>query len=303
MTVRHLRIFIAVYQTGSITHAAEKLCMTQPAVTRSIKELEQYYGISLFERLNHRLSVTEAGKLFYSFALHIADSFDRMENEIKNWDETGIIRVGASMTLGSILLPQAVKEFQKRYPGIRVRFCVRNGSHLQQALEDNRLDLALIEGNINSGNLVTKEFGEDRLILVFPPDSPLLTLKHIKMHDLAGYPLLLRENGGVTRDLINSVLAAHDMLAEPAMESVSNSAIINAVHEGLGISFLPERLVNDRLASGYITTRDVEDEDFRRKNYIVWHRNKYMTPAMTEFMEIAISVASQTGKIQARQPE
>lgn len=153
MTLRHMKIFLAVYQTQHMTRAAQQLRMTQPAVTRTIQEIESYYGIRLFERINRKLYITEAGRLFYSYAIHIVDSFDQMEKGLRNWDQLGFLRVGASIAIGTELLPRVLVDFQRKYPHLRVRSTISNGSALQQALLDNELDFAVIEGNIDREGL------------------------------------------------------------------------------------------------------------------------------------------------------
>lgn len=290
MTIRHVNIFLAVYQTGSITRAAEKLYMTQPAVTRAIKDLEHYYGVLLFERINQRLSVTEAGRQFYVYALHIIDLFDQMEKKLRNWDELGVIRVGASVTLGSVLLPKALKTFQASHAEITIKATVTNGTKLQYKLENNELDFALIEGGVAGENLLCEEFSEDRLILLLPPKSELLERKTVCLADLKGYPLVLRENESVSRILLNHIFALHNLSVEPFMESVSVHAILQAVHEGIGISFLPERLIRHSIESGFIATRPVADEDFIRKNYIVRHKNKLLTSSAKNFISLCCSL-------------
>lgn len=289
MTIRHMKIFVAVYQTGNITRAAEKLYMTQPVVTRTIQELERYYGVQLFERINQRISVTEAGKQFYAYALHIIDSFDQMEKGLRNWDELGVIRVGASVTLGSMLLPKVLKEFQTVHTGLTVRATVSNGTKLQSMLENNELDFALIEGGVAAENLVAEEFTEDRLVLLLPVDSELLDREELYLSDLVNYPLLLRENESVSRILLNHVFALHGLPLNPFMESVSVHAIVQGVHEGLGISFLPECLIRHSIESGFIATRPVADESFLRKNYIVRHKNKLLTASAKDFISLCRS--------------
>ncbi len=291
MTIRHMKIFIEVYQTGNITKAAEKLNMTQPVVSRTIQELERYYGVQLFERINQRISVTEAGNQFYSYALHIIDSFDQMEKSLRNWDELGIIRVGASVTLGSMLLPEVIKSYQAAHSGITVKAIVTNGTKLQKMLENNEIDFALIEGGSVNENLITEELGEDRLILLLPPGSDLLARNKLFLSDLMHYPFLLRENESVSRILINHIFALHNLPLRPFMESVSTHAIVQGVHKGLGISFLPERLVKHSIESGFIATRPVDDESFIRKNYIVRHKNKMLSASAKDFIDICHSMA------------
>lgn len=286
MTIRHMKIFIEVYQTGNMTRAAEKLYMTQPVVSRTIQELERYYGVKLFERINQRLSITEAGHQFYSYALHIIDSFDQMEKSLRDWDELGVIRVGASVTLGSILLPKVLKSYQNVHSGIKVIATVTNGTKLQNMLENNELDFALIEGGIASENLVTEELGEDRLILLLPQDSDLMSQKKLHLSDLIAYPFLLREKESISRILIDHIFALHNLTISPLMESVSTHAIVQGVHEGLGISFMPEHLVKHSVESGFVASMLVEDEDFQRKNYIVWHKNKLLPKSAKDFIAL-----------------
>ena len=106
MTLRHMRVFVSVFRQGSITRAAEELHLTQPAVSLSVKELENYYGIKLFERYGRRIFPTEGAKIFYGYAVHIISLFDEMETRVRSWDERGILRVGASITVGTFILPQ-----------------------------------------------------------------------------------------------------------------------------------------------------------------------------------------------------
>lgn len=292
MTIRHLKIFIAVYHTGNITRASEQLHMTQPGVTRAIQELERYYGVRLFERVNRKLLVSESGKQFYAQALHIVDSFDAMEKGMRNWDEFGVLRVGATITLGNVLMPVVVSEFQKMRPHLRVEVTVCNGAQLQRALLDNQLDLALIEGDVSNDQLKKVPFAQDQLVLVLSGQDPLCQKETLYLCDLKDCRFLLRENGSVGRSFLNHVFAVHGLPLVPLWESTSTHAILQAVGMGLGISFLPKLLVRDELASGRIVTRPIEDESFLRSNYIVWHKNKFLTNSSKEFMQLCRATAA-----------
>ena len=285
MTLRHLRVFLAVYQTQNVTRAAERLHMTQPTVTRAVQELERYYGVRLFERINRRLYITQSGRQLYARAVHIVGSFDRMEKELKNWDEFGLLRIGATPTLASVLLPKTLMTFEKKHPKLRVRCSVENGTHLQEALADDRLDFALIEGEVAAEHLHAEPFSEDRLILLLPPDDPRRNAPALTLRELAESPLLLREKGSMGRSVLDRVFAAHDLPLEPLMESISTHAIIQAVHAGLGISFLPQRLIRHSVESGFVATRAVDDEPFVRRNFAVWHEDKFLTRSARELLE------------------
>lgn len=285
MTLRHMKIYIAVYQAGNVTRAAESLFMTQPAVTRTIQEIEKHYGVRLFDRLNRRLSVTEAGKLFYTYALHIVDSFEQMEQRMRTWDDTGTLCIGASVTVGNSLLPRVIAEFQKRHGGIKLKATVSNGKSLQDALLNNHLDFAVIEGNVADEFLFCECIGEDRMVPVLPPDSKYRNASP-ELEELADEPLLLRERGSAGRTFVDNIFAVHGISREPVMESVSIEAILQAVHLGLGLSFLPEQLVLKEIRSGFVATCQAADEEFLRKTHLVWHKQKFLTSSAKEAMEL-----------------
>lgn len=286
MTLRHMKVFVTVYQTENVTKAAQILNLTQPVVTRTIQEIEKYYGVCLFERINRRLHVTEAGRTFYTYALHIIDSFDQMEKGMRNWDELGVLRVGATITLGNALLPKVLGAFQKLHPGLKLKATISNGAALQQGLLDNELDFALIEGEIQDPDLNREPIARDRLILVLPPEDSRSRGTPLAIESLSQDHFLLREQGSMGRSLIDQVFSLHHIPLQPTLESVSTQAIIRAVHEGLGISFLPENLVKPALEAGIVSTQKIREDPFIRENFLVWHRCKFLTESAKEMMTL-----------------
>ena len=300
MTIRHLKIFIQVYRLQNITRAARELNLTQPAVSRSILELEQHYGMRLFERLNHRLQPTEGGKRLYARAVHLLESFDLLEQEMKQWDETGVLRIGASVTLGNFLLPQAIAAFHARHPQLQLQCLVANGAQLQQALLENRLDLALIEGGVSTCDLIAEPLGTDRLMPVLPPGHPLCFKEEVDLEELLAHPLLLREPGSAGRTFFSHLFAVRGLSPVPALESISTQAIVQAVHTGLGISFLPEQLVMQDLMRGFVATCTVKGESFVRTNYIVYHKNKVLTSRLEELITLCRQLFLSTSEGESR---
>lgn len=285
MTLRHLTVYLEVYQTENITRAAQRLSMTQPAVTRTIQEIESYYGIRLFERINRRLKVTEAGRVFYNYALHIVDSFEQMELGMRNWDELGVLRVGCSITIGNSLLPQVLTQFRKAHPTLQIHSTISNGASVQQAILDNELDFGLVEGGVLQEQLCCEDIGGDRLVLILPPQDPRRLQKDLRLEDVASDPLLLREEGSMGRTMIARAFERRGLSLKPTMESVSTQALVRAVHAGLGISFLPEQLVKAAVESGFVASAELTDETFLRKSYLVWHSQKFLTKSARELME------------------
>lgn len=286
MTIRHLKIFVEVYKTENITKASENLFMTQPTVTRAIQELEDYYGVILFERINKRLKTTECAIRLYSHAVHIIDSINQMDKEMKDWDEMGILRIGATPTIASVLLPSIMKNFKDLHPNITLKSTVCNGSDLQKLLQDNSLDFALIESGTIMEHLHQELFSEDKLVLVMPPNDERKNSDDILISSLKNDNFLLRENGSTSRSFLNHIFAKHGITLSPVMESISTHAIIQAVHSGFGVSILPEKLVSHSIESGFVSSARIKDEDLIRKLFIVWHKKKFLTNSAKNFINL-----------------
>jgi DNA-binding transcriptional LysR family regulator len=292
MTIRHLKVFVEVYKHENITKAAESLFITQPTVTRAIQELEEHYGVTLFERINKRLKKTECANKLFFHANNIISSIDQMEKEMKNWDEIGVLRVGATPTIGSVFIPTIINKFSEKYPNIIIKTTINNGTELQKSLYSNQLDLVLIEGGNIMEHLHQELFAEDKLILVMPPNDKRKNSKNITISSLKDDRFLLREQGSTSRLYLNHIFSKHGISISPVMESISTHAIIRSVHLGIGISILPEEMVLHSIESGYVSSARIKDEPLNRKEFIVWHKNKFLTKSAKEFIEICKNIKS-----------
>lgn len=286
MTLRHMRILIAVCDTGSITKAAEKLYLAQPSVSCAIKELENHFGIKIFDRISRKLYLTSEGETLLHYACHITELFEEAEQHIKNHDNTGVLRLGSSITIGTCYLPEIVNTFSQSYPGIEVYVLINSSDIIEKKLLNNELDLALIEGIAHSDYLVSDAFYHDHLVFVCAPSHPFSNRTDIMPHELKNERFLLREPGSGTRELIASALLAFELQVKPFWESASTAALAGAAEYGLGISVLPYELVKDRIQSGRISQFHVEGIDLSRSFCILHHKNKYITPAMQKIIAI-----------------
>ncbi len=286
MTFRHLKIFVTVYQTENITKAAEELNMTQPAVTRAVQELEEHYSIRLFERIHRRLYVTEAGRQLYPQAIHIVSAVEQMEKNMSDWDETGVMRIGAGTTLGSVLLPRVIPEFQRKHPLLTIRSIVTDTTRLQAMLLRNEIDFALIEGTPDDSSLKRTLIGRDQMVLILPRSHPLCSRENILIRDLAGQPIIVSEEGSASRSFMEHLFSIHGMKLTPVMESGSMPVIFRAVQAGIGLSLVPRKLMSLYGGSDDIEERKLSYEILTRENYLVWHEKKYMSKAARELTEL-----------------
>jgi len=285
MTIRDIKVFISLYREKSVTQTARSLGISQPAVSKAIRDIEKEYDIHLFDRMNRRLVPAETAAKFYSYALQALESFERAESEIKNGNQ-GPIRIGATATIGSTLLPHVIRSFHEIHPNITVNVISQSSARLLELLEDNRLDFALTESYMDGSNLILTELYTDRLIPIFSNDCPLKDCKKIPFSELAKYPLLGREEGSVTRDMINRILYTHAISASPLLESNSTHTILQFVREGLGVALIPERIARPYIEAGMVLTAEVIDQSFNRKYYLAVHKDKYLSPVCREFISL-----------------
>lgn len=290
MTIRHLKIFLAVCDGGcNTTRAAEALTMAQPAVSLALKELEQYYGVVLFDRVGRHLQITAAGKRLWEYASHITSLFDDMEKGMRDWDTFGLLRVGASITIGSQFLPNYVKAFYARHPGTEIRAVIEPSDRLEAQILSSDLDLALMEGVSHSPSLESEEYMEDHLVVICPARGRFVQGQTLTQEEFRSQKFLLREQGSGTRETFQRAMEEAGLAVEPIWEAMSTTALVNAVINGLGITVLPHRMVLGPLSKGLVVSVRVEGLEFRRKYYIVRHRAKYLTASARAFLELCRS--------------
>lgn len=286
MTLRHFRIFVAVCKQGGITKAAESLYLAQPAVSLAVRELEEHYDVRLFDRIGRRLYLTEAGKEFLAYAERILALCDDLEKGARQWDEQSPLHIGSSMTIGTKLLPGLVRRFRQQYPAVKVTVEIKNSGFIEKKLLENAMDFALTESVPHSSKLVCRRFMRDHMVAICSPQDPLALREAVTLAELLAQPLMLREKGSGTRELLDSVAGARGLAVEPMWESENAQALIEAVAMGLGVSVLPWQLVSDSIQRGLVAQLPLADAVFQRDFNILYHPDKYMTKPARDFLEL-----------------
>lgn len=192
MTLRYMKIFVSVYEHNSITKAADVLHLAQPSVSLAIKEMEEYYGTRFFERIGRHISPTGAGNELYRYALHIIELFDEMEQKIKDWDHCGTLRIGASITIGTHILPLMLKQYQEIYPMLKITVIIKQSAAIEQLVLENKIDIALIENQPEYADIMAIPFMTDHLCAIVPVTHPLADKKWVTLEEVSAYPFLMR---------------------------------------------------------------------------------------------------------------
>jgi len=203
-----LKVFYTVARRLSFTKAAEELFVTQPAVTKHIHEIESYYKIKLFERNCTKIRLTHAGGVLLQYTEQLFAVYRNMEFELNMLAQqhTGTLNIGASTTVAQYVLPQVLAAFHQKFKDIQVTLTTDNTGKIEQALQASHIALGIIEGRPNSNVLKYTEFIKDELVLVARAGHPLAKKGAIEPSDLVNIPLLLREPGSGTLEVITHAL-------------------------------------------------------------------------------------------------
>lgn len=205
-----LRVFVEVAGRLNFTKAAQELFISQPAVTKHIQELENLFRVQLFERAGGRIALTEAGKLFLVRAELILDGYRSLKLEMNLLADNfeGELRLGASTTIAQYLLPKVMARYIARYPDVKLSLMTGNSRQVEEALGEHRIDLGLVEGCSHRPGLKYTRFADDELVLVTNARRPSVR-DEVSVQDLLTLPLVLRETGSGTLEVIEQALAAH----------------------------------------------------------------------------------------------
>lgn len=286
MTLRHLEIFVAVADEGSMTAASERLYISQPTVSQAIMELERYYGTKLFDRMGKKLYRTQAGERLLGYARHVTALVSDMALQMTQVETKGILRVGASATVGIRFLPEQVKRFQAQKSGIQIQAVVKNTLDIEQHILKNELDIGLVEGDVHSLDLLVRPFAEDELVIVCGREHPFYGKTKCHPHELQDQPYLMREVGSGTRELFEYAMAGKSLSWQPVWESNSFESITAAARENIGLAVLSKDLVAEALSTGQLWHISTPFLNLKRKWRIIYHKNKYLTAAMEAFVAI-----------------
>ncbi|MEG2666761.1 MAG: LysR substrate-binding domain-containing protein, partial [Bacteroidales bacterium] len=202
-----LSVFVSVAHHLNFTKASKELYISQPAISKNIKELEKEYGVQLFERMGGKIALTIAGTAFLAYAKSILEGYRalRLEMNLLTGNIGGTLHVGASTTIAQYLLPEILARFIFHFPNIRFLMLTGNSEQVEQALVEHRIDVGLVEGNSRHAGFSYSHFAKDELVMVTNAHNKIKG--KISLKELSVLPLVLRESGSGTLEVIENRLA------------------------------------------------------------------------------------------------
>ena len=288
MNLNQLKVFYLAAKHGSMSAAAEVLCITQPAVTKGIQRLQEYYEIKLFNRFGKKMVLTDAGEALYGIAESIFEMEHQAEESLRDFQQRkkGFIRILSSESFGSYYLPFIINRFSKANPRIRVSVDLLPTEQIVEKTAALGNDLGFISYPVPHNKLFMREILEDSYQIIVPPEHPFALKTVVKPEDLAGQPIIIHEKGSAPRKSTEEFAKKHGVNISIALELSNNEAMKTAVEEGVGIAVITRRVVSKEIRMGTLKAIPLSDPAMTRKFYLIHHKDKYISRPLQSLIDM-----------------
>lgn len=285
---QQLEVFVAVVEMGNFSRAAEKLHMTQPAVSQYIQSLERTMGNKLLERNNKFVRLNQAGEIVYHHAKEILGLYTKMHDLIDDLTSktSGPLSIGASYTFGEYVLPQVIAKMHEKYPLITPSIMIGNTKEVAKLVLEHQLDVGIIEGDFKDKHLTIEPFAEDYMYLIASPKHRLIQKNgEINISELEEEMWIVREYGSGTREVTEKMFRMCNINPKKKLEFGSTQIIKESVEAGLGISLLSYWAVRKECSNGSLQIIKIKQLPIKRKFSIVL-KSPFQTKALSVFLEL-----------------
>jgi len=296
LNLNHLAVFRAVADAGSFTGGAERLLVSQPAVSKQVSELERALGVRLLERRPRGAALTQAGAVLADYARRISSLVEEAEAAVGDVAtlRRGTLRIGASPTIGTYLLPGVLVDFRSRFPGIRTEVQVGAARLLRQRLEEGGIDFALAGEPVGSVLLESRTFATDPLVAIMGARHALARQRVVTPAQLLGEPLVVVESDAFARGALEVLGASAKVAVSPALTLDTTEAAKRAVAAGLGVALVSRLAVETEIAAKTLAALRLPELSATRPLYHVWLRGREDGKAATAFLTILKDVLAGT---------
>lgn len=288
MDFEQLRTFLEVSRLRSFSRAAEKLMVTQPAISAQIRTLETEVGARLFDRDGGKVTFTAAGRVFEPFAEHCLQCHNHIMVTVGELHRTprGEISVSANEATSLYVLPAVFAQFKQQYTRVGLSIVRADRVRTIEAVLNREVDFGVVSLPVKDSRLIVDILHRDDVVLVAPGNHPMAQRELVKVADILTQPLLLPKQGR-QRELIEELFRANDVSPRVAMEVESSELLKRLIAAGLGIGFLPRSNVQEDTKSGALKILKLEGVRLNRELALIYRKDKTLTRAAHVFLEIA----------------
>ncbi|WP_456323839.1 LysR substrate-binding domain-containing protein [Hydrogenimonas sp.] len=298
VTMRQMEIFLEVAQIGHLTKVAEKMGLSQSAVSMSIKELENIIGYKLFDRINKKLVLNEKGRAFAEEIAPLVSKLNDIEEEFKNDNNNGELLVGVSTTIADYLIPSIICNYMQSYPHVRIKLKIGNTKSVVDMIEQGMVDIGFVEGNVDSTAVKQEIVGLDELIVITGDKELASNEDGYYIDNLLDKRWVIREEGSGTREVFLTHLGDLASQLNLFLELGHPESIKNILMQSEKcLSCLPKISVMRELERGDLFEVKIKKIKFERQFLLIYHKEKYKTTLLNKFIYFT---RMQLGKILKR---
>ncbi len=290
MDLWHLKVFCKLVELKSFSKAGEAVRLSQPTVSSHIKELENYFGVQLVDRLSRQAVPTKAGELLYGYAHRLTALRDEAEAAMAEFlgQIKGRLTIGGSTIPGGYILPRWIGLFAREYPLVRVALMVGDTAEILNRIAEGELDIGMVGAQSDDRRLLQVPLVEDRLCLAVPPGHPWARKRSVPIAALCGEPFIVREQGSGTQRTVEAHLAAAGIQTSAlriSAELGSTQAVLQGIKNGAGIAIVSTLALADDLEAGSLKRVAIEGLDLKRQFYLTRHRQRTPAPVCRAFVD------------------
>jgi DNA-binding transcriptional LysR family regulator len=295
MNLNQLKIFYMAAKNRNLSLAARKLFITQPAVTKGIQRLQEFYDMKFVDHIGKKLVLTDAGEVLYEIAEKIFELENRAEESIRDFQQRkrGHIRILSSESFGDYYLPRMIIPFSKSYPLVRITMNILPTDQVVNHTAILNNDLGFISYPVEHDKLLVKEVLKDQLVIIAPLDHPLTGKEKLAPDDLEGQLLIMHEKGSAPRNAIENYIRKTNLTVKIPLELSSNRAIKRAVEEGIGIALISRKVAREEIEAGRLKAIPISDPSMTRKFYMIHHKDKYLSESLQNFIATVFEWATE----------
>jgi DNA-binding transcriptional LysR family regulator len=303
MDFGQLRTFVEVAGQKSFSRAAQRLSLTQPAISAQIRSLEKEVGAKLFERHGGKINFTAAGRVFEPFAEHCLDCYGHILGTVAELYRSprGSVSISANEATCLYVLPVVFAQFKRQCSQVGLSIIRADRRRTLDAVLNREVDFGIVTLPVNDHRLITNLIHEDELSFVMPAGHSLAARPIIEFDELAQHPLLLMKRGR-QRELIDHLFHVRDLEPKIAVEVESSELLKQFVVAGLGTGFLPNSNICAETRNGTLKTANIKGFRMPRELALIHRKGKELTRAAQAFLEIATKQKEAAGSAQHLRP-
>ncbi|MCP4671015.1 MAG: LysR family transcriptional regulator [Desulfobacula sp.] len=286
MNLNQLKLFYLAIKYKNLSNAAQELNITQPAVTKGIQRLQEYYEVPLFLKLGKNMRLTQAGYDLFEIATKIFELEKRADDCMAEFQKENLkhLKISASESIGAYYLPEYINQFSNRVPGAQVSLEIISNQQVIENTINLKNDIGFVSFPVKNKKLKTIEIIKDEIVIILNPSHPLAKKNRLNASDLEGHMIIMHEKGSYFQKMIHDLLCINNVSVTMPFTFSNNEAIKKAVEEGMGIAPISKKVATKEIESGKLVALSLTSTPLHRQFYMIHHKERFISGLLRKFI-------------------